>query len=89
MTVLDAAQSGDEIEALEATRDKLAELLDDAVGGTAAGLANQLQAVLRRLSELRPSGKVTIDDALAQRRAARAGGAEPSASAGGKRKRAS
>jgi hypothetical protein len=88
MSVLEAAQTDDEVATLMAVRDALALKLDEAGPGTAAGVANQLQAVLKRLSELRPSGKVTLDDALAERRAARASGAEPAASAGGKAKRA-
>jgi hypothetical protein len=89
MTVLEAAQSDDEVATLMAVRDALAQKLDEAGPGTVAGVANQLQAVLKRLSELRPAGRVTIDDALAQRRAARSGDADDQASPARKAKRAS
>jgi hypothetical protein len=89
MTVLEAAQIGDEVAALEAMRDKLAAAMDEAPPTVVAQINAQLAANLKRLSELRPSGKVTIDDALAERRAARADGAKPAPSTGGKAKRAS
>jgi len=66
--VLAAAQSGDELAALEAMRDHLAAAMDEAPPTVVAQVASRLQAVLERISELRPAGKVTLEDALAERR---------------------
>jgi hypothetical protein len=88
MTVLEAAQTGDEIATLEAMRDRLAAAMDEATTGAIGQTAAQLAAVLRRLADLRPAGRVTIDDALAERRAARAGRADDQAPAKRKAKSA-
>jgi hypothetical protein len=77
MSVLGAARSGDEVQALEAMRDKLAEAMDDSEPAVVAQIAGRLESVLRRLGELRPAGKVTLNDALAERRARRVGGSKP------------
>ena len=81
MTVLEAAQSGDEVAALEAMRDKLAADMDAAAPSVVAQVAARLESVLKRLGELQPSGKVTISDALAERRQLRDGRAESAAPA--------
>ncbi len=86
--VLRAAQTGDEVATLEALRDLLAETLDGAPVNVVGNLAPQLAAVLKRLAELKPSGKVTLSDALAERREARASSAEPAPSAKRPTKRA-
>lgn len=87
-SVLEAAQSGDEVATLEALRDKLAAMLDEAPATVAANISGQIVKVLERLSDLTPSGKVTLSDALAERRVARAASTEPAVAAGGKAKRA-
>jgi hypothetical protein len=82
MTVLSAARSGDEVAALEAMRDKLAEAMDEAEPAVIAQVSGRLESVLKRLGELRPAGKVTLDDALAERRALRDGRAKPATNSG-------
>ena len=89
MSVLDAARTGDEVAALEAMRDSLAGAMDAADPAVVAQIAGRLESVLKRLGELRPAGKVTLDDVLAERRANRDGGAKPSGRAAGKQKRSS
>ena len=89
MSVLEAAQSGDEVATLEAVRDRLALMLDDAPATVAANISGQIVKVLQRLSDLKPSGKVTLIDALAGQRVARASIAESEVVAGRGAKRAS
>jgi len=84
MNIQEAAQSGDEVATLEAMRDKLASSMDEAEPAVVAQIARRLEAVLKRIGELRPSGKETLDDVLAARRDARKGrSVHPSRSARG------
>lgn len=79
MSIESAARSGDQLATLEAMRDSLAVAMDAAEPAVIAQVAGRLEAVLKRISELRPARKETLDDVLAQRRAAREGGAVVSA----------
>lgn len=72
MSVLEAAQSGSEVEALVAMRDKLATAMDEAPPTVVAQIAARLESVLARISELRPARKETLTDVLAEKRAERA-----------------
>ena len=72
---VEAAKSGDRRLALEVLRDTLAEQLDTTSASIHAQLAGQYRAVLSELAELQSAGKVTLDDALAERRARRKRGA--------------
>ena len=71
MSVLSAAQSGDELATLKAMRDVLAEAMDADNPAVVAQVSGRLESVLKRIAELDKGGKVTIDDALAKRRADR------------------
>jgi hypothetical protein len=71
MNIHQAAQSGDEVATLEAMRDSLAAAMDMAEPAVIAQVAGRLEAVLKRITELRPARKETLDDVLAQRRAAK------------------
>jgi hypothetical protein len=88
VSVLDAAQSGDEAAALEAMRDSLAAAMDEADPAVVAQIAGRLESVLKRLGEVRPAKKVTLDDALAARRASREQRPKSAGRSGGKPKRA-
>lgn len=78
MNIHRAAQTGDEVATLEAMRDSLAAAMDVAEPAVIAQVAGRLEAVLKRISELRPVRKETLDDVLAQRRQAK----HPSRAAG-------
>ena len=80
-TITEAAAGGDELETLQAMRDSLAAAMDDAPATVVAQISGRLEAVLKRISELGPAKRETLDDALAQRRANRA---NPGKSAGGR-----
>lgn len=71
MSVLAAAQTDDQLATLIAMRDRLAEAMDDENNAVVAQVAGRLEAVLKRIAELDDGGKVTIEDALAKRRADR------------------
>lgn len=72
MSVADAASTGDELVALEAMRAKLAVAMDEASPQVVAQVAARLQAVLERITELRPPVKESLTDVLAERRKLRA-----------------
>lgn len=74
--IVDAAASGDELEALRAMRDVLAAAMDDASVNMVAQISARLQAVLERITVLAPAGRETISDVLAERRASRVCGSE-------------
>lgn len=79
---LDAARSGDRRHALEVLRDTLAEQLDTTTASIHAQLAAQYRATLAELAEMVPAEKVTLDDALAARRASRTIGTNDPSRAG-------
>lgn len=55
MSVEDAAVSGNQLKTLEATRDRLAQAIDESTSAMGiASLAKQLQEVLSRIEELTP-----------------------------------
>ena len=66
-----AAATGDELTTLEAVRDKLASVMDEAPGYVLPRAASQLSKVLKRIEEIRPVEKESLADALADRRAKR------------------
>lgn len=73
MDLFQAVRTGERVTALEAVRDRLAFLLEDADHRTAAGLAKQLAEVMRELESLAPERKAdTVDDLSARREARRA-----------------
>lgn len=68
-SVVEAAAGGDELASLEALRDRLAVAIDGAAPGVLPGLSSQFAAVVKRITELRPSTeKVTLSDELERRR---------------------
>lgn len=73
MKIHKAAQTGDELATLEAMRDTLAAAMDQAEPAVIAQVAGRLEAVLKRIGELRPARKETLDDVLAAKREARKG----------------
>lgn len=68
--LVNAVESGDRREALEAIRDRLAAEMAGAEGRDAATIAKELRAVMTELDAL-PGGEVSKLDDLAARRAAR------------------
>jgi len=70
-SVAAAASGGDELVTLQAMRDLLAASMDQAPATVVAQIAARLESVLARISELKPAGKETLNDVLAERRADR------------------
>lgn len=62
---LEAAQSGDRLEALMVLRDTLAEMLDTSEAQVHAQLAAQYRAVLSEIAEITPEGVVSGAESIA------------------------
>lgn len=74
MGVADAAATGDELETLNAMRDRLAEVMDVAPPYVVGPISGRLVTVLGRIAELSAEPQATLADVLAERRANRTTG---------------